>query len=123
MPAELAAYTLIWPLLVTPQVCCVDITFHINTRVLRTYLFFAKPCERLAESKYRPTTSPLSLIPVGSVPLEFEKLIGVSFAFAYSKRMSGPALALVHQPTATPALLIPKKAIPPRPQPTNRPHR
>src|SRR5580692_476817 len=76
---------------------------------------FEKPCVAPAESRYRPTISPLSLIPVASVPLDLGKLIVVNLPLAYENAISVPVLELVHHPTAVPALLTPKKDIPPVP--------
>src|SRR5579872_3312858 len=75
-PAELVAYTVIWPLLLTPQATVLVSPF---TSMLVYFVpTFTKPCVALAESRYKPTTQPLSLIPVAWVPFDFGKLTGVN---------------------------------------------
>src|SRR5579863_3275793 len=77
------------------------------------YFLFArrKPCWAPAESMNVPTISPLSLIPSASVSIDLGTVSSVSFPFAYISPTGDPVLLEVHQPTATPAELIPYIAI------------
>src|SRR5438445_7771706 len=95
----------IWPLLLIPHAS----VFASPGKSMLVYFlpFFTKPCWTLPESRYRPTTSPLSLIPIAWVPLDFGKLMGVNFPAEYTNPVYSPVLVLVHQPAAPPTLLMP----------------
>src|SRR5579872_3590135 len=81
LPDELVAYTVIWPLLLTPQ--ATELVSPFTSMLLYLLPIFEKPWVTLAESRYRPTTSPLSLIPVASVPLDLGKLTAVNLPLEY----------------------------------------
>src|SRR4029077_4922019 len=97
------ANTVIWPLLLIPQASA--LVWPFTSMLLYLVPVFTKPCWALAESKYRPTTTPLSLIPIAWVPLDFGKLTAVNFPPAYTNPWYRLVLVLVHQPAAAPTLL------------------
>src|SRR5580693_1336145 len=99
------ANTAIWPLLLIAQAS--ELVSPVTSMLLYLLPFFRKPCWVLLESRYRPTTSPLSLIPIAWVPFDFGKLTAVNFPPAYTNPVYSPVLLLVHQPAAAPVLLIP----------------
>src|SRR5271168_737639 len=99
------ANTVIWPLLLIPQASA--LLSPLTSMLMYFEPFFTKPCWRPLASRYRPTTSPLSLIPRAWVPFDFGKSIGVNFPLAYTNPSYRPVLVLVHQPAAAHELLRP----------------
>src|SRR3982074_2310481 len=80
-PAELMAYTVTSRLLLIDHAAALlspGTSMLLNSPPAR----LTNPCWTPAESKYRPARSPLSLIPVASVPVPLGKLTSVNFPAA-----------------------------------------
>src|ERR1022692_1808160 len=99
------ANTATWPLLLTPQASV--LVSPVTSMLVYLEPFFIYPCCRPVESTYRPTTTPLSLIPIACVLLAFGKLTALNFPAEYTNAWFTPVVVLVHQPAAAPAELTP----------------
>src|ERR1700722_5183196 len=95
----------IWPPLLISQAN--GVVSPVTSMLVYLAPFFTKACWTLAESRYAPTTSPASLIPMAWVPVDLGKLMAVNLPPEYTNPSNKPVLVLVQKPAAAFDLLIP----------------